>query len=148
MLAMLPPMLVAACGAIGSPPPAASPSVSVVEPARPVRVPELPGGVQLVGLHSGDLETLLGRPTLVRSEQQAQYWRYNLGGCQLDLFLYTDAKAGLARVVYLDVRPSGYASLASVDACAEVARRLRGEATAHADAAEPGTGSLPPVEAH
>jgi hypothetical protein len=145
---MLPLMMAAACGSTASPPPALSPSASVVEPARPVRVPELPGGVQLVGLDSGDLETLLGQPTLVRSEQQAQYWRYNLGGCQLDLFLYADAKAGMARVVYLDVRPSGHASLARVDACNEVAKRLRGENATHADAAEGGKSDLPAVETH
>ena len=52
------------------------------------------------------LEGLIGQPALVRSEQQAQYWRYSLGGCQLDLFLYADREPGRRAVAYLDVRPS------------------------------------------
>ena len=69
----------------------------------------LPSGIRLIGLGGGELEGLLGRPTLVRSERQAQYWRYSLGECQLDLFLYAEPASALSRVVYLDVRPSGYA---------------------------------------
>lgn len=121
----------------------------MTETQRPVRVPKLPEGVQLVGLRSGDLQTLLGQPTLIRSEQQAQYWRYNLGGCQLDLFLYKDAQSDTAKVAYLDVRPSGYSAPAQAEVCTEVARRLTDETSAKAEPSrDPTGGSLPPVEEH
>ena len=122
-------------------------AASAVEPARPQRLPELPYGVQLVGLGSADLQNLLGQPTLVRSEQGAQYWRYSVGGCQLDLFLYTDRHAGPARVVYFDVRPSGYVTVAHADACSSAAKALRGAATARADGPLD-TGELPEVESN
>lgn len=85
------------------------------------------GRMQLVGLGSTDLEGLLGRPALLRSERQAQYWRYTLGSCQLDLFLYAERDAGPARVVYVDSRPAGYASPERIASCARLRSMLRGE---------------------
>src|SRR4051812_49934375 len=41
-------------------------------------LPALPADIRLIGLGSGDLDGLLGRPALVRSERQAQYRRYSL----------------------------------------------------------------------
>jgi hypothetical protein len=84
------------------------------------------GGVQLVGLGGGELEGLLGHPTLVRSEHDAQYWRYGLGSCQLDLFLYADPSGGPSRVAYLDVRPSRHAPPGGAAACADLGRALGG----------------------
>jgi hypothetical protein len=140
--------LLAACSATSGPPePSSLATAATVERRHPIRVPKLPAGVQLVGLGSVDLESLLGRPTLVRSEQQAQYWRYNLGGCQLDLFLYADPGSGLTRVVYLDVRPSGHATLAQAGACEDVGSRLRGEAAMTADGRD-GAAGLPAVESY
>jgi hypothetical protein len=147
MLGLMPVAAMAACAAAPPPTPPAA-VASAPEPARSLRLPALPHGVQLVGLGSTDLQSLLGQPTLVRSEQQAQYWRYNLGSCQLDLFLYTDHQTGPPRVVYLDVRPSGHVSLARADACSDTARLLRGETTARADAGASEAGSLPAVELH
>lgn len=91
--------------------------------------PSEPGldGVRLVGLGGSDLEGLLGRPALLRSEQRAQYWRYTLGRCQLDLFLYAERDAGPARVVYLDARPAGDASPERAATCARLRSALRGE---------------------
>jgi hypothetical protein len=83
-------------------------------------------GAQLVGLVGSELEELLGQPTLVRSEQDAQYWRYSLGSCQLDLFLYADPSGGPSRVVYLDVRPSRHAPPGGAAACADLGRALGG----------------------
>ena len=42
------------------------------------------------GLAGGEVEGVMGEPTLIRADGHAQYWRYGLGGCQLDLFLYAD----------------------------------------------------------
>ena len=97
------------------------------ESSTPERAAGLPGAIRLVGLDGGALEGLLGRPTLVRSERQAQYWRYSLGECQLDLFLYAEASRCPSRVIYLDVRPSGYASLSEAAMCGDLAALLRGE---------------------
>lgn len=147
VLSLLPLAAMAACAAAPPEAPPEATAASAVEPARPQRLPELPYGVQLVGLGSADLQNLLGQPTLVRSEQGAQYWRYSVGGCQLDLFLYTDRHAGPARVVYFDVRPSGYVTVAHADACSSAAKALRGAATARADGPLD-TGELPEVESN
>lgn len=120
----------AACGAPDEPPLAAS-TLSRPEPAR---LPSLPPGVALVGLGDEEIHGLLGRPTLVRSERQGQFWRYHLGGCQLDLFLYREVRSGTVRVVYFDVRPSGYHTPASLRACAEIGERLAGKTKDRADA--------------
>jgi hypothetical protein len=135
VLLILPAIALAACSA-----PAGSPlASSAADRPEPVRAPSLPPGVTLVGLGSGDLHGLLGRPTLVRSERQGQFWRYHLGGCQLDLFLYREARSGTARVVYFDVRPSGYYTPASLRTCAEVSERLAG------GKAKSRAGDLPPA---
>jgi hypothetical protein len=147
LLGLLPALVLAACSTTSSPP-ATSSATGAVEHPRPIQVPKLPAGVQLVGLGSGDLQSLLGQPTLVRSEQQAQYWRYSLGGCQLDVFLYTEPGSGTTRVVYLDVRPSGYATLAHAGACEDIGELLRGEAAMTADRREPDTTGLPAVESY
>ena len=97
------------------------------EAPTPERAAGLPGAIRLVGLDGSELEGLLGQPSLVRSEQSAQYRRYSLGSCQLDLFLYAERDAGPARVVYLDVRPTGYVTPARAASCAELAPLLRGQ---------------------
>ncbi len=98
---------------------------------------QLAPGLHLVGLDGTALEGLLGQPSLVRREQQAQYWRYSLGTCQLDLFLYAEPDAGPSRVVYLDTRPTGFASPERVAGCSELRRLLRGEPPAPALPTDP-----------
>ena len=105
----------------------------------------LPAGVTLIGLDGGDLEGLLGRPALVRSERQAQYWRYSLGACQLDLFLYAASAGAPSRVVYLDVRPTGYPTAGAAAPCGELAGFLRGE-PAPRPAERPESGAVPVAE--
>lgn len=125
---------------------AAVPKAPALERPRVVKMPELPPGIRLVGLDSAGLTGLLGSPTLIRSEFQSQYWRYDLGGCQLDLFLYHDSATGGHRVVYLDARPSGYQAPARAEVCTALAERLQGPAAADESAAK--GGDLPAVEAH
>jgi hypothetical protein len=115
-------------------------------PGSSATVPELarlPADTALIGLRGGDLEGVMGRPALVRREGAAQYWRYGLAGCQLDLFLYADPESGSARVAYLDARPALGAPPANAQACAHLARRLRAGAGPSRPEPLPG----PPVSA-
>ncbi|MFP6774286.1 MAG: hypothetical protein VCE74_18440 [Alphaproteobacteria bacterium] len=60
---------------------------------------------QLVGLDRGGLNSLLGKPTLLRQEASAEVWQYVAPDCVLHVFLYRDGGAGLNdpyRVVYVD----------------------------------------------
>ena len=97
-------------------------------PGSTAHVPELarlPAGATLIGLRGGDLRGVMGQPALIRDEGVAQYWRYGVAGCQLDLFLYADPTSGSARVTYLDVRPAVGVSPAGTEVCAHLASRLR-----------------------
>lgn len=85
------------------------------------------GRMQLIGLGGTDLEGLLGRPALLHNEQRAQYWRYTVGSCQLDLYLYAEQDFEPARVVYIDARPAGHASPDRQASCARLRNVLRGE---------------------
>jgi hypothetical protein len=105
-------LLLAACAGTGQ----------VVGPAI---MPALPAGGALVGLAGVDLEGMMGEPSLIRADGNAQYWRYSLSGCQLDLFLYADG--GRPRVTYVDVRSSRGVDRRTRDDCAELGRRLRAE---------------------
>lgn len=108
--------LLAACASAGPP---SGTAVPVLELAG------LPAGATLIGLGGGDLADFMGEPALVRQEGGAQYWRYGIGGCQLDLFLYADPASEPARVAHLEVRPELGAAPAAAEACARLAWRLR-----------------------
>ena len=110
-----------------------SPAVRLASRRRFRGHPELarlPAGATLIGLGGGDVEGVMGRPALVRQEGGAQYWRYSLAGCQLDLFLYADPTAGSVRVAYLDAR-AGTSERRPREraACADLAARLRAGVT-------------------
>jgi hypothetical protein len=105
---------------------AALPGCATLE--QPAAHPEpvrLPAGATLIGLGGGDVEGVMGQPVLIRQEAGAQYWRYRLAGCQLDLFLYGDPTDGSVRVAYLDARAAVGAPPESKQACADLARDLR-----------------------
>jgi hypothetical protein len=46
----------------------------------------------LVGLDGPSLETLLGKPGLVRRDYPAEVWQYRNPSCVLDVYLYPDAE--------------------------------------------------------
>ena len=115
----------------------ALPTAGIAEAPAPLRLPDLPPEVRLLGMEQDRLESLFGEPSVQRSEQPAQYWRYSLGRCQLDVFLYPDPQTGRQEVAYFEVRPTGYELTTRPSGCADVARRL-----------EPEPGSLPPVQSH
>ncbi|GIK99841.1 MAG: hypothetical protein BroJett029_40500 [Alphaproteobacteria bacterium] len=83
----------------------APPSYEKAEPADPARV---------MGLARGEIETLLGRPGLVRQEAPAEVWQYQSRGCVLDLFMY-EASADY-EVVYIEAR-DGKALAAAAAVC-------------------------------
>jgi hypothetical protein len=95
--------------------------------------------VHLNGLDGGELRALLGQPAFERHEQPAEYWRYSVDDCLLDLFLYSDANTGRMRVSYYEVRPAGRRISAAYDACDALADRI-GSSKRRL--------GLPPVETH
>lgn len=130
--------LLGACAAPGG---GEGPSSGIAESQVPVRLPELPPEVALLGMGQSKVQSLFGQPAVQRNEQHAEYWRYSLGRCQLDLFLYPDLRTGQHQVTYFEVRPSGHQIAGRVPACADVARKLNAGGNAR------GRG-LPPVESH
>ncbi len=57
---------------------------------------------KLVGMDQRELGNLLGKPSLLRGEQDAQVWQYGGASCVLHVFLYRDGAKGSYRVVYAD----------------------------------------------
>lgn len=57
---------------------------------------------QLMGLDRTGVDTLLGRPLLIRREPPAEIWQYRAEDCIFDVFLYEEA--GNHRVTYLEAR--------------------------------------------
>lgn len=120
------------CAAGGS-----APAPGIAEAPAPLRLPNLPPEVRLMGMEQDRLVSLFGQPAVERDEQPAQYVRYSLGRCQLDIFLYPDPDTGRQEVAYFEVRPTGYELAGRPSGCADVARRL-----------QPGAGAMPQVQSH
>ena len=76
-------LLVSACASDPRPDGAARPMS-----AEAARLAALDRPVHLVGMRADAVEALLGQPDLERQERQAQYRRYDVDGCALDLYLY------------------------------------------------------------
>ncbi|MGO1119463.1 hypothetical protein ACTL6U_12185 [Rhodovibrionaceae bacterium A322] len=57
---------------------------------------------RFLGLRDQDLRSLLGEPTQLRREAQAQIWQYEEDLCVLDVYLYP--QDGQNRVVFLEAR--------------------------------------------
>ena len=131
--------LLGACAAPGG---NGAPAPGIAESSVPVRLPELPPEVALLGMGQGKVQSLFGQPAVQRNEQHAEYWRYSLGRCQLDLFLYPDPRTGQHQVAYFEVRPTGYQVAGRASACADIARKLNASGNAR------GGHGLPPVESH
>jgi hypothetical protein len=98
-LAPLAGALLAACAA-DSVVPGGPPLVVRTEPAPPPPVPAtatataatgaadgLPDGMLLVGMTASRVDDLLGRPEMVMNAGPAQWWRYAVGGCTVEVFL-------------------------------------------------------------
>ena len=139
------PLLVAACSQASD----TALLDAYLEPQRPAawgglqppsQVPEIARNTQLVGMATSDLESIFGKPALVRSEGAVQYWRYSFTGCILDLFVNTD-EAGGSEVAFFELRPSGaWGNGAAETECDRLGERLTG-----IERLTPGR-DLPPVE--
>jgi hypothetical protein len=102
--------------------------------ARPVtsdaaRLAALDRPVHLVGMRADAIEALLGRPDLERQERQAQYRRYDVDGCALDLYLYEAPSNGAPKVAWFEVRPVDPLAVLDPRACAWLEERLGAPAT-------------------
>lgn len=96
----------------------------IAETAAPLLLPDLPPEVGLLGMEREALRDLLGEPAIRRAEQHAEYRRYSLGRCQLDVFLYPDPGTGESEVAYFEVRPAGHQVAGRRAACAGASERL------------------------
>jgi len=106
----------------------------------PAPVPDIARNTQLVGMATSDLESVFGKPSLVRREGTVQYWRYSFTGCILDLFVNTDPEGG-SEVAYFELRPNGVYGNGTAEAeCARLDEHLE-----HIERLAP-TRDLPPVE--
>lgn len=90
----------------------------------------LPAGVTLIGMGGGDLEGMMGEPALIRAEGAAEYRRYGLAGCQVDLFLVAPRAEEAPRVVHVDVRPAAGTPPAVAADCRRLGAGLRPDRTA------------------
>ena len=59
----------------------------------------------VLGLSGDEARRLLGPPGVERRERWAEFWRYRLEPCVLDLYLYREATdRGRQRVLYAELR--------------------------------------------
>jgi hypothetical protein len=107
----------------GSPSPATNPALAAANVAG-----KPPGGLALVGLEAGQLDRLLGQPELVMNAGPAQWWRYPLGDCVIEVFLIETSEQGRPRQEVSHVRIhrlSDTTAEASLPSCATLQAKLR-----------------------
>lgn len=80
--------------------------------------------VRLVGMRAEAVDALLGPPELARSERRAQYRRYDVGGCAVDLYLYDAPSNGSPKVAWFEVRPADPLVALDSRACSWLEERL------------------------
>jgi hypothetical protein len=98
ILAPLAGALLAACAA-DSVVPGGPPLVVRTEPPSPAppspavaaaKADELSDGLLLVGMTASHVDDLLGQPEMVMNAGPAQWWRYMVGGCTVEVFLIAE----------------------------------------------------------
>lgn len=103
-----------------STPAALSPAAVPVPPPKPPS-PDAPPTVEtmalVIGRDLGGVVDVLGEPGLVLQEPPAMVWRYEIGGCRLDVFFYVDMETRQRRALSYKV--------ASSDGLPEIAERCR-----------------------
>jgi len=102
-------MLVAACSemvGIGRFDGPAEPELAAVAP-----MPQGSGlaPAAIMGKGAGEVESLLGQPSLLREEPGAQVWQYASTSCVLLLYLYAD-ELDSYRVTHMEARDKGQGS--------------------------------------
>lgn len=83
-------------------------SIPVLPRPKPEAERPLPSAIELVGLTPKAVRNLIGKPTLLRKERNAQIWHYRNMDCTLFLFFYPIRGQG-ARVSHVDVADTGTA---------------------------------------
>jgi hypothetical protein len=117
-------LLLAACASQPRPEEAVRPAAREV-----ARLAALSRPVHLVGMRADAVEALLGHPDFERQERRAQYRRYDVDGCALDLYLYEAPSNGAPKVAWFEVRPVDPLAVLDPRACAWLEERLGAPAT-------------------
>jgi len=97
--------------------------------AEAARLAALDGPVHLVGMRADAVEALLGHPDFERQERRAQYRRYDVDGCALDIYLYEAPSNGAPKVAWFEVRPVDPLAVLDPRACAWLEERLGAPST-------------------
>lgn len=114
-------------------------------PAMPVRHDALPAaalaagtagsipadGLLMVGMDASHVDDLLGRPERVMTAGPAQWWRYTMGKCAIDVFLIAQDPAGTLVVnhVTIGAGPGPGAGTLLAQPCEKLATHLNQAAT-------------------
>ncbi|HEX2525199.1 MAG TPA: hypothetical protein VHL31_02720 [Geminicoccus sp.] len=90
--------------------------------ASPVASPVLPSSsdLALVGMDAQRVDDLFGSPEIALRAGQAQWWRYPLGVCALDIFMLESTSTADMVVSHVSVRPMAGASGVGLEACREL----------------------------
>ncbi len=104
-------------------PPAVPIATPIENPGAPP-APEVPSGVQLVGMEGEKVVALLGAPALQRKEEPAEYWRYSFRGCSIHMFLYDEGGSERQRVAWYEVRPPARVKDPAVERCRTLVDRI------------------------
>lgn len=78
---------------------AAKPAVSA--PAAPTQTAAAP--VQLVGMNEGEVQALLGAPSMVEDHAPGKTWRFRKHDCVLSVALYPDVQTRVFRTLSYEV---------------------------------------------
>ncbi|WP_159715910.1 hypothetical protein [Geminicoccus flavidas] len=87
-------LLVLATGCSAPPPPTAAAPAA----ASPVIAADaLPRRLDLVGMNARQLDAMFGKPEMVMNAGPAQWWRFHLDGCAVEVFLVTTDQGMVVR---------------------------------------------------
>ncbi|WP_222182387.1 hypothetical protein [Geminicoccus harenae] len=87
-------LLVLVTGCSVPPPPAA---MAPAEPASVIAADALPRRLDLVGMNARQLDAMFGKPEMVMNAGPAQWWRFHLDGCAVEVFLITTEEGMVVR---------------------------------------------------
>ncbi|HWL67195.1 MAG TPA: hypothetical protein VNS22_02300 [Geminicoccus sp.] len=89
-------LLVLVTGCTVQPPPTAmAPAAAPVSSV--IAADALPRRLDLVGMNAHQLDAMFGTPEMVMNAGPAQWWRFHLDGCAIEVFLITTEKGMVVR---------------------------------------------------
>ena len=83
-----------------------------------------PEQLALVGMDANHVDDLFGPPQLALSAGDAQWWRYPLGACTLDVFMLHSSSTRNMIVSHVSVRPLQQTAMTERSSCQELDARL------------------------